>query len=125
MVTSGPFGTGLVTITNVPVTLTTAGGARILDNPVTLFTNLTISGSSALTLRNGPWTIAGNRTVTVSSTADITFQSGLTDDNTARTLTKAGTGKLIMMTTNSPFLGGITASAGTLAAGNSTPFPTK
>ncbi|HSU53469.1 MAG TPA: autotransporter-associated beta strand repeat-containing protein, partial [Candidatus Dormibacteraeota bacterium] len=50
----------------------------------------------------------------------------LTDDGAARTLTKAGTGRLVMATgpNTTTFLGGITASAGTLVAGSDTPFPT-
>ena len=126
-ITSGPFGTGPMTITTAAVTLTTSGGARTLDNPVTLNNNLTISGSGALILTNGDWKVSGaNRTVTVSSTGNTTLACNLTDDGTARTLTKAGTGKLIMKTGpgTTSYLGGITASAGTLVAGNGTPFPT-
>jgi fibronectin-binding autotransporter adhesin len=125
-ITSGPFGTGPVTTSTTAVTLTTSGGARTLDNSLTLNANLSITGSGALTLTNGDLKLnGGGRTITVSSTADTTFAGNLTDDGTARTLTKAGTGRLIMKaggTTN--FLGGITASAGTLVAGSSTPFPT-
>jgi fibronectin-binding autotransporter adhesin len=117
VVTSGPFGTGAVTV-NAASTIT-ASGARILENPFALNANLTIGGSSALTLRNSTFAINGaNRTLTVNNTADTTLGSNLTDDGTAHTFTKAGAGRLILSGTNSGFLGPITVSAGTLAAGS-------
>jgi fibronectin-binding autotransporter adhesin len=126
VITSGPFGTGPVNISGA-ATMQSSGGARTLDNPITLSANLTIGGSTALAFQNGGWTVSGaGRTVTVNNTADTTLQGPLADDGASRTLTKAGAGKLIMATGDSTtsFLGGITASAGTLAAGNNTPFPT-
>jgi fibronectin-binding autotransporter adhesin len=118
VVTSGPFGTGAVTV-NAASTITPSG-ARIIENAFALNANLTIGGSSALTLRNSSFAINGaNRTLTVNNTADTTLGSNLTDDGTAHTFTKAGTGKLILSGTNSGFLGPITVSAGTLAVGGS------
>lgn len=119
VITSGPFGTGGVTV-NAASTITASGGARILEYPFALNANLTISGSSAVTLRNNSFAINGaNRTLTVNNTADTTLGSNLTDDGAAHTFTKAGTGRLILSGTNAGFLGPITVSAGTLAVGGS------
>jgi autotransporter-associated beta strand protein len=125
VITSGPFGTRPVTI-SAAATISATGSARSVENPITLNTNLTIAGSTALTFSNGVWTLNGaNRTVTVNNTANTVFQANLTDDGVARTLTKAGTGRLIMRAgETTSFLGGVTASAGTLVAGNGNPFPT-
>jgi autotransporter-associated beta strand protein len=116
VITSGPFGTGAVTV-NAASTMT-ASGSRAIENPFALNANLTIGGSSALTLRNSSFAINGaNRTLTINNTADTTLGSNLTDDGAAHTFTKAGTGKLILAGTNAGFLGPITVSAGTLAIG--------
>lgn len=120
VVTSGPFGTGSVSV-NAASTITASGGARILENPIALNANLTIGGSTALTLRNSTLTLNGaNRTLTVNNAADTTLVSNLADDGAPHTFTKAGTGRLILSGTNSGFLGPITVSAGTLTAGSST-----
>ena len=120
VIMSGPFGTGPVTV-NTASTITASGGARIIENPFTLNIGLTISGSTALTLRNSSFTVnGGNRNLTVNNTADTTLGSNLADDGVARTFTKAGTGKLILSGTNSGFLGPITVSAGTMTAGSAT-----
>jgi autotransporter-associated beta strand protein len=124
VITSGPFGTGQVNVS--AASTMSASGARVIQNPISLNIGLTIGGSAALTFTNGDFSLIGaGRTLTVNNTADTTIQSNLADDGAARTLTKAGTGRLIMMTGNTPnFLGGVTASAGTLVAGSDTPFPT-
>jgi fibronectin-binding autotransporter adhesin len=126
VITSGPFGTGPVTFSTTASTMTTSAGARTVENPMTLSANLSIGGTAAMTFTNGVWTlVGGGRTLTVNNSADTTLASNLADDGTARTLTKAGTGRLIMKVgPGTSYLGGITASAGTLVAGNSTPFPT-
>src|SRR5262249_21229106 len=119
VITSGPFGPGAVTV-NAASTMT-ASGARAIENPFALNANLTIGGSSALTLRNSSFAINGaNRTLTINNTADTTLGSNLTDDGSAHTFTKAGAGKLILSGTNSGFLGPITVTAGTLMAGSAT-----
>jgi len=116
VITSGPFGTGAVTV-NAASTIN-ASGAHTIENPFALNANLTVGGSAALTLANSTFAINGaNRTLTVNNTADTTLGSNLTDDSIAHTFTKAGTGRLILSGTNSGFLGPITVSAGTLAAG--------
>jgi autotransporter-associated beta strand protein len=120
VVTSGPFGTGSISV-NAASTISVAGGARIIENPIALSAGLTIGGSTALTFRNSTFTLnGGNRTLTVNNTADTTLASNLADDGLARTFTKAGTGRLILSGTNSGFLGPITISAGTLTAGSAT-----
>lgn len=120
IITSGPVGTGTVTV-NAASTINATGGPRIIENPIALNANLTISGSTALTLRNSSFTLnSANRTLTVNNTADTTLGSNLADDGVAHTLTKAGSGRLILTGTNSGFLGPITVSAGTLTAGSDT-----
>jgi autotransporter-associated beta strand protein len=104
-----------------------SGAARAVENAFVFNAGLTAGGTNALTFRNGAWQIVGGtRILTVNNTAVTTLESPLTDDGSARTFQKAGTGKLVMNTgaATTSFLGGITASAGTLAAGSSTPFPT-
>jgi fibronectin-binding autotransporter adhesin len=119
VVTSGPFGTGAVTV-NAASTINGTGGARIIENPFALNANLTVGGSSALTLGNSTFAINGaNRTLTVNNSADTMLGSNLTDDGIAHTFTKAGAGRLILSGTNAGFLGPITVSAGTLAVGGS------
>ncbi len=116
VITSGPLGTGSLTV-SAATTLSASGGARAVDNPITLNANMTIGGSAALNFRAGNWTLnGGNRTVTVNNTADTALAGSLADDGAARTFTKAGTGRLILSGTNSGFLGPITVSAGTLQA---------
>lgn len=118
VVASGPFGTGPVSV-NAASTITASDGARILENPIALNANLTIGGSTALTFRNSIFTLNGaNRTLTVTNTADTTLASNLADDGAPHTFTKAGSGKLMLSGTNSGFLGPITVSGGTLAAGS-------
>ena len=126
VITSGPFGTGPVTFSTASQTINTSGGDRIVENPVTLNVNLSINGSSALTFTNGDWKIAlGIRTVTVNNSADTILACKLTDDGTARTLVKSGSGRLIMSAGNSTnYLGVVRVTGGVLAAGNGTPFPT-
>src|SRR5262249_25149278 len=120
VISSGPFGTGTV-IVNAASTINATGGPRIIENPIALNANLTIGGSTALTIRNSTFTLnSANRTVTVNKTADTTLGSNLADDSVAHTFTKAGTGRLILTGTNSGFLGPITVSAGTLTAGSDT-----
>jgi autotransporter-associated beta strand protein len=127
VITSGPLGTGTVNVNTAGHVISAFGAARIVENAFTLNAGLTIGGTTALTFRNGPWqVVGGTRILTVNNTALTTLESPLTDDGSARTFQKAGSGKLAMNTgaTTTSFLGGITASAGTLVAGSGTPFPT-
>src|SRR5205823_2548721 len=80
--------------------------------------NLTVGGSAAITFTNGNWTVnGGNRTLTVNNASDTIIGGNLIDDGVARTLTKAGTGRLILTGNNTNYQGQITVSAGTLAPG--------
>ncbi|MEP6662883.1 MAG: autotransporter-associated beta strand repeat-containing protein [Verrucomicrobiota bacterium] len=126
VITSGPFGTGPVTFSTSSQTITASGGPRVLENPITLSVNLSINGSSALTLTNGDFKIAGaTRTITVNNSADTVFAGNLTDDGSPHQLTKNGTGRLIVFLGNSTsFLGTNVVSGGTLVAGNRLPLPT-
>jgi fibronectin-binding autotransporter adhesin len=126
VITSGPFGTGeITTIGSAQTTLSALGGPRVIHNPVTLNVQLNVSGSQPLTFTNGYFKVNGaNRNISTASTADTILGGNLTDEGAAHTLTKQGTGRLVLAGTDAGFLGGITATAGTLAAGNAAPFPT-
>lgn len=107
------IGTGLLTITGGTIR-TDNTTARTLDNAVTLGGNATVGGTGALTFQTGAWTLTGNRTLTVNNTADTRIASVISQDAAGRSLTKAGTGKLILTAANT-YSGFTTVSAGTLA----------
>lgn len=128
VITSSALGTGPITVNTAGHTLFASGGARVLENPVTLNAGLTIGGSQALTFRAGSWTVqGGTRVITVSNSAPTTIESNLADDGVARTVQKAGPGTLVLTGDNSAFLGPLTVNAngGTLAIGSDTALQAK
>jgi fibronectin-binding autotransporter adhesin len=102
------------TITLNGGTISASGAARTLSNPVTVNADIGIGGSLALTL-NGAVTLTGNRTLTVNNTA--TNIVAIAQDAVGRTLTKAGSGTLLLSGPNT-FSGGLTLTAGTLDLGD-------
>ncbi len=120
-VTSGPIGTGALTIGNAG-TLTAANGARTIANTI-LFNNVsgTIGGSNNLTL-NGAVTWGGSNTITFTNQGLTTFggpgftlRNGTgTSPQAQRTLTLAGAGTSVFAT---PLVNGFTVNGIVTLAG--------
>lgn len=115
-VTSGPIGTGPLSVENNPNTLHrlfASGGARTIGNainwPAGVNQDLTIEGSDALTL-NGNMDLGGStRTIAANNTATTTFGGVISNGG----LTKTGAGLLLLNGANT-YVGTTTVSNGTL-----------
>lgn len=117
-VTSGPLGIGTFEIQNDPaINIFASGGARTLANNVFLngVTNVTFTGTNALTFNGGVNIGTVSKTITVNSTAPVTFSGAMTN---VAALTKAGTGRLIITGDNSTRTNATAVSAGTLLVNN-------
>ncbi|MEW6156630.1 MAG: autotransporter-associated beta strand repeat-containing protein, partial [Verrucomicrobiota bacterium] len=110
-------GTGVLTLNGGAVEA--ANGDRTIDNTVTLAGNVSFGGNDALVL-SGATTLTGDRTLTVNNTT--TFSGVIGESGGARSLTKAGSGTLIISGANS-YSGSTTVSAGTLQLGASGSIP--
>jgi autotransporter-associated beta strand protein len=116
-VTSGPIGTGALTLENNPNTLHrlfASGGARTVGNainwPAGVNQDLTIEGSDALTL-NGDMDLGGStRTIAANNTATTTLGGVISNGG----LTKTGPGVLLLNGVNT-YVGTTTVSNGILA----------
>lgn len=114
------LGTGLLTVNGG--TLSASGGARTLANNVTTLGNFTFGGSSDLTFSGNFSLGAGDRTITVSNSGTTTL-SGVVSQDYYASITKAGTGRLVLSNANT-FQGPVLVSAGTLALANDTALGT-
>ncbi len=92
------LGTGLLALA-ANTTVQSAGGARSLTNAVSSSGNLTIAGTNDLTFSGAFALGGGNRTITVSNSG-ITTLSGAVSSTGYATITKAGTGTLVLSGTN-------------------------
>lgn len=92
------------------------GAARTVTNAVTLGGDVTIGGALDLTL-SGSATLTGNRTLTVTNTGTTTVSGRIGEIGGTRTLTKAGSGALVVSGSNT-FSGGVTHNGGTLLLGH-------
>lgn len=115
-VTSGPIGTGALSLENNPNTLHrlfASGGARTVGNaitwPATANQDLTIEGSNALTLTGDMDLGAATRTIACSNSAATTFSGAIGNGG----LTKTGPGVLLLNGGNT-YSGTTTVSNGTL-----------
>ncbi|MEW6158742.1 MAG: autotransporter-associated beta strand repeat-containing protein [Verrucomicrobiota bacterium] len=100
-------GTGTLNV--IGGTIQAGGGSRTLGNDVTLGGDFTSSGANDLTF-TGTSTLTGNRTLTVNNTLTLGV---IGQDQAGRTLTKAGSGALVV-TGTSTYTGGTTLNSGTL-----------
>jgi autotransporter-associated beta strand protein len=115
-VTSGPIGTGALSLENNPNTLHrlyASGGAHTVGNAITwpagVNQDLTIEGSDALTL-NGDMDLGGSpRTIAANNSATTTFGGVISNGG----LTKTGAGVLLLNGVNT-YVGTTTVSNGTL-----------
>jgi autotransporter-associated beta strand protein len=110
--TSGPLGTGTITIGNEAGKLSASGGARNIGNAI-LFQDdkLGISGSNDLTLAGAVDLGGFARTLDVTNSGQTTMSGVIT--GTAGGLTKDGSGTLSLTGANT-YVGGTTVNAGTL-----------
>lgn len=116
VVTSGPIGTGALSLENNAGTfhrLFASGGARTVGNaitwPATANQDLTIEGSNALTL-SGAMDLGGSvRVIACNNTADTTLSGVISNGG----LTKTGNGRLLLNGVNT-YAGGTIVSNGTL-----------
>lgn len=116
-VTSGPIGTGALSVENNPNTLHrlfASGGARTIGNAITwpagVNQDLTIEGSNALTLTGDMDLGAATRTIATSNSANTTLSGVISNGG----LTKTGPGVLFLNGANT-YIGTTTVSNGTLA----------
>lgn len=102
-VTSGSFGTGLLTV-NGGTIRSTSGGTRTVLNDMLLNGNFTIGDATTTgAIFGGNITLAGNRTITVTAggtAADLsdrhTISGVIGDGGSAFNFTKSGTGTLVL-----------------------------
>ncbi len=119
---SGPFGTGTVTF-NGPGTRSTISADTTVGNAIIFAADAlfpTVASEKSLTL-TGPVTLSSNRTLTVNLGTTVpgkslTFTNVISDGGNNYSLTKAGTGLLILSGANT-YGGDTTVSAGTLELG--------
>jgi autotransporter-associated beta strand protein len=117
--TSGPIGTGTLTISDdSTVGFFAHGAARTVGNRIVFnsVNNTTIKGSNDLTL-TGPVDLGTrSRTLTVSNSGVTTFAGVISGGVATLSINKAGPGKLVLNNANA-FTGTVQISAGTLALG--------
>jgi autotransporter-associated beta strand protein len=92
--------------------LDTGSGGTTITNAVTLAADLNFTGTGNLTQNTGAITLTGSRSVSVGSTAAVTFGGDVSGDTFS--LTKTGTGGLHLLGVVGTGTGGVNVSAGTL-----------
>jgi autotransporter-associated beta strand protein len=97
-------------------TITASTSGLSLPNTVTVAGNFTLGGSNSLAFA-GAATLTGNRTVTVGSGISGTFAGGVGESPSGRSLTKAGSGTLVLPVADS-YTGGTALNSGTLTIGD-------
>ncbi len=117
------LGTGTVTFAGTALRLEAIGGARTLANNLIIGNTTTFQGTNNLTFTGGA-SLTGSRSFAVNGTGIVSLNGVVSQSTaTARTLTKSGTGTLILNGINT-FTGGVNLSSGVLQAGNSNAFGT-
>jgi autotransporter-associated beta strand protein len=111
-VTSGPVGTGILTLSGGAIQAVGAG--HTVANVITLTSDTSVTGVQNLTL-NGALTQTGNKTLTnnigVGKLLTLGGQINLSDDTTPHTLTFAGTGDT---TVSGVITNGVSATSGSV-----------
>ena len=114
---AGALGTGTFTISGVS-TIDNTSGADITtstnNNAQNWNANFTFTGSSSLNLGTGAVSLGASRTLTITAN---TLSVGGVISGSAKSITKAGAGTLLL-SGNNTFSGGVTLSAGTLDINN-------
>jgi len=103
-------------------TLVASGAARTIENSIEVHANFTIGGSQALTQSN-PWATTYNTlwapvTITVSNSALTTLSAPFVDWYGANSITKSGTGALVLGADNSGAFASVSLNQGTLRVGH-------
>jgi autotransporter-associated beta strand protein len=111
-----PTGIGTLALNGGTIRSSAAATPRTISGPVTLGGNVTFS-TSDLTF-SGAHTLSGNRTLTVNNTN--TISGTISESGGSRTLTKAGTGILILSAVDNNYSGNTSVTAGTLRVTNPT-----
>jgi autotransporter-associated beta strand protein len=122
--TSGPFGTGGLTLGGSGTARLRAGtGSDItIGNPVTILSGgvvfTTVASEKSLTFTGPATMVGGNRQLTVvlgqnDPTKSVEFSGGIGDDGSGRNLTKGNSGTLILSGTNT-YTGDTIVNGGTL-----------
>jgi autotransporter-associated beta strand protein len=112
--TSGPLGTGTLTVSGSNANITALGGARIVGNAITLGNGLTIFGANNLELSGAVNLGAVTRTIKVSNPGVATISGVISG---AGGLTKSGNSTLVLTNANT-YGGATTINGGTLQLGN-------
>lgn len=112
-------GPGTLALNGGTIRSTAAATPRTISVPVSVGGNVTFS-TSDLTF-TGPVTLTGSRTLTVNNTN--TFSNGIGESTASLSLTKAGSGILILNSAANNYSGNTTISAGTLTLGASAALP--
>jgi autotransporter-associated beta strand protein len=112
---NGALGTG--TLTPSAGTITATGGPISLANAVSLAGSITFGGSANLTL-TGAVTLTGSFTLTVNNTGVTTLAGAIGEAGGSRTLTKMGSGVLVLSGTNT-YTGTTTVMSGSLLVNGS------
>jgi len=96
--TAGPFGTGTLTLAGGQLRCST-GGSTVpvtIANPVRFDANTTIPSGGPLLTFTGPWTLTGDRVLTVSSPSNVVISGAISDGGNGYSFTKAGANALTL-----------------------------
>lgn len=105
-------------------TLDTTGAITISTKPVTLNADFAFTGTNTLSLGVGAYslgTAAGTTRTITANASTLTLGGIISNGTTANSLTKAGSGNLVLSAANL-YTGTTTVNAGILQAGNATAF---
>ncbi len=109
------IGTGPLTINGGAIDNSSGGDMTLTNNnSETWAASFTFTGTSNLNLGTGPVTLNANPTITTLGTNALTV-GGIIGNGTGNSITKAGTGTLILSAANT-FTGGLTINAGSVRA---------
>lgn len=111
--TSGPLGTGTLSVTSNNANLTALGGSRIVGNAITLSNNLSIIGTNNLEL-SGAVSLPSTRSIQVANGLVATLSGVISG---AGGLAKTGGGSTLVLTGANTYGGTTLISAGTLQLG--------